>query len=129
MVSAFGKASITFYALLIWQHLKEIMIDLAAIGLTLPMISQEGLEQSNSVFKNTIEDSTSPAAEFYGKTQLIQYLQSIYRPKFMEWMRIVDAYRIQNRVFKEGTHKPYKRLKIANGKTVDVVQQDEVVEK
>jgi len=82
--SLFRNAGMSFYTHLAIEHLKEVMLDLADWGLTLPMVSQQGLEQSNSGFKGKLRDQTSPAAKFHGRTQLEQYLQAVLRSLFLE---------------------------------------------
>jgi len=111
LILAFGRAGITYYTHLIIAHLQEVMLELGRMGLTLPMISQQGLEQSNSVFKNTVDSSTSPAAVIDGDTELNQYLMAVYRPKMMEWTDVVPTYRVKKRQFKNGVHEPYKLTK------------------
>lgn len=90
---AYGNEGETFYTHLVGDHLLEIVESLAGVGLSLPMLSQQGAEQANAVFKNIIKRRTSSASVTYGKTQLLQYMDLLLRIKIMEWDEVVPTYR------------------------------------
>jgi len=87
---------------LLGDHFLEIVEKLSALGLSLPMISQQGIEQSNSAFKNAVKRRTCSASfATIEKSQLTQYVELILRMKMMEWKGIVKKYRVRKRIFKK----------------------------
>jgi len=119
LLKSFGKllddthhnAGKTYYTHLLVDHLEEEMLDLARkYSLTLAQLSQQAIEKSNADYKNILKALTSPAASTYDLTEILQFLQATYRPKYFEWKKWVAKYRKKKRNFKNGVHKPYKNV-------------------
>jgi len=51
----YGNNSVTYYSHLVGEHLLDIVENITDLGLSYPMISQQGNEQSNSAFKKCRE--------------------------------------------------------------------------
>jgi len=81
----FGNQAVTYYVHLLVEHLLEVMKTLLELGLSLPAISQEGLEQGNSRYKLRSKRKTSPASKLVGKNPIVQYLEHEIRPKHLVW--------------------------------------------
>jgi len=82
LVRNYGRRAITFYIHILVEHLEEIIADCENFGYSLPQLSQEGVEQANSIFKRTYKRKTCTANE---KSALMQVLQLEYRIRNHEW--------------------------------------------
>lgn len=84
LLKNYGRGAITFYIHMLVDHLEEIICRCETFGYCLLQLSQEGVEQANSIFKTIYKRKSSSANN---KSPLMQVMELEYRKRSFNWER------------------------------------------